>query len=79
MRCTDTEKNLLLKQLRKSRDEIIRSKMMMEAVASDEGDDDTVEGLEEMATSLESHIDAIVKSELIDDDEEDEDDEEKEN
>jgi hypothetical protein len=79
MRCTETEKSLLLKQLRKSRDEIIRSKMMMEAVASDEGDDDTVEDLEEMATSLENHIDAIVKSELIDDDEEDEDDDEKEN
>src|SRR5262245_33528920 len=62
MRCTDAEMTLLLKQLRKARDEVIRSKMMMEAVASNEEDGATVAELEHMIIHLDVHIDAIVKS-----------------
>jgi len=72
MKCTDTEKNLLLKQLRKARDEVVRSKLMMQAIASDEADNDFVDDLEDMADSLTGHIEAIVKSEFIEDEDEDE-------
>lgn len=65
MRCTDTEMTLLLKQLCKARDEVGRSKMMMQAVASNKEDDETVADLEGMMLSLDEHIDAIVKSELV--------------
>ena len=74
MRCTDTEMTLLLKQLRKARDEVIRSKMMMEAVASNDADGETVADLEHMIIHLDCHIDAIVKSDVVEGDDEEEED-----
>ena len=56
----------------KARDEVVRSKLMMQAIASDEADNDFVDDLEDMADSLTGHIEAIVKSEFIEDEDEDE-------
>jgi hypothetical protein len=69
MRLTDTEQQLLIKQLRKARDEVVRAKLMMKAVATDE-DHATVEDLTEMAHALTGHIEAIVKAVILDDEDE---------
>jgi hypothetical protein len=71
MRFTDTEGRLLINQLRKVRDEILRAKLMMQAVATDDEDSATVEDLAEMAASLTGHIDSIVKADPIEEDEDD--------
>ena len=71
----DTEKHLLLRQLRKARDELVRATLMLRAV-TDEEDEEKVEELEEMAFSLTAHIDGIVKAKIVEDDEEEEDEEE---
>jgi hypothetical protein len=70
MRCTDTERNLVIRQLRRARDEVVRAKLMMAAIA-DEEDDEAVEDLANMAAALAGRIDAIVKAERIDDEDED--------
>jgi hypothetical protein len=69
MRCTETERILVIKQLRRAREELIRAKLMMEAIADDERDAETVSDLEEMVVDLSSHLDGIVKADSSDPDE----------
>jgi hypothetical protein len=66
MRCTDTERELLIRQLRRARDEVVRAKLMMAAVAT-EDDDEAVADLTDMADALTGRIASVVKAELIDD------------
>ena len=73
----NTEKHLLLRQLRRARDEVVRAMLMLRAV-TDEADEEKVEELEEMAAHLTAHIDGIVKAKIVEDDEEEEDDEDDE-
>jgi hypothetical protein len=74
MRSTESERLLVIKQLRRAREEVIRAKLMMEAIADDEDDTETVEDLAAMSDSLGGHIDAIVKAKHVDEDEEDSED-----
>ena len=73
----NTEKHLLLRQLRRARDEVVRAMLMLRAVTDDE-DEEKVEELEDMAVSLTSHIDGIVKAKIVEDDEEEDEDDEEE-
>ena len=65
MRSTESERFLVIKQLRRAREEVIRAKLMMQAIATDEFDSETVEDLADMADSLDGRIDAIVKADEI--------------
>ena len=67
MHGTDTQIRLLLRQLRKARDEVARARMMMKAVEAD-GD----EVLEEMVTDLAAIIDEVLSADEVDDGDDDE-------
>jgi hypothetical protein len=69
MRGTKTERILVIRQLRRARDELIRAKLMMEAITNDEMDVVTVSDLEEMAVDLSRHLDRIVKADSSEPDE----------
>jgi hypothetical protein len=66
MRCTPREKDLVIRQLRRARDEVLRAKLMMEAIATEE-DDEAVEALDDMANDLTVQIATVVKAERMDD------------
>ena len=70
MRCTDTERNLVIRQLRRARDEVVRAKLMMAAIAT-EDDSEAVEELDDMGHALTGRIESIVKAELVEDEDED--------
>jgi hypothetical protein len=60
---TDTQQRLLVKQLRKARDEVARAGMMLTAVTDDEGPHEALEDLEDMVAVLAGIIHSIVKAE----------------
>jgi hypothetical protein len=70
MQCTYTEKMLLVRQLRRARDEVVRAKLMLEAVATEE-DDEAVDALANMADHLTARLASIRKAELMDDEDDD--------
>jgi hypothetical protein len=72
MRCTETERLLVIKQLRRAMVEVVRAKLMMQAVACDPEDDESVEDLDDMVDSLAGYIDACVKADKVDNEEDDE-------
>jgi hypothetical protein len=51
MRCTETERLLVIKQLQRAMEEVVRAKLMMQAVASDPEDEESVGDLDCMADS----------------------------
>jgi hypothetical protein len=67
-RGTGSERILVIRQLRRARDELIRAKLMMEAIAADERDAETGSDLEEMVVDLSSHLDGIVKADSLEPD-----------
>jgi hypothetical protein len=69
MRCTETERILVIRQLRRAREELIRAKLMMEAIADDERDAETGSDLEEMVVDLSGHHDGILKADSLEPDE----------
>jgi hypothetical protein len=73
MNCTDSEMLILEKQLRKAREEVVRAKLMMQAIASDGEDVASVQDLADMVDHLAAQIDSIVKADLVEDEDEDED------
>jgi len=68
---TDTEKLLLVRQLRRAKQEVVRAKMML-AGAVDGAEAGMVDELADMADDLANHIDAIVKLEIVPNDDEEE-------
>jgi hypothetical protein len=64
MRGTDTQIRLLIRQLRKARDEVARAWMMMAAVEADDEEE-----LQDMVDALAAVIDSIVKADEVEDDE----------
>jgi hypothetical protein len=71
MNCTDTEMLLLTNHLRKAREEVVRAKMMLQAVADDGEDVASVQDLADMVDCLAAQIDSIVKADIVVDEDED--------
>ena len=66
MRCTDTEMMLVVKQLRRAREEVVRAKLLMQAIANDDTDAEAVRDLTDMADGLAAHVEALVKADEVD-------------
>jgi hypothetical protein len=62
MRYTSTEELLVVRQLRRAADEVVRAKLMCKAVASDEVDWEMVDDLLDMGCKLHAYATAIVKA-----------------
>jgi hypothetical protein len=61
MLSSDEEKLLVVKQFRRAREEVLRAKLMFEAIATQE-EADSVGALEQMIEDLGAIVDAIVKA-----------------
>ena len=62
MRGTDTERNLVIRQFRRAREELVRATLMMQGLATDAWDAQTVFVLKGMAWELALRIDGILKA-----------------
>jgi hypothetical protein len=61
MLASEEEKLLVVKQLRRAREEVLRAKLMLEAIAT-RHDADSIGALHQMVEDLGAFVDAIVKA-----------------